>query len=211
MARREKLRMLWKSMFRSANANLAARTCRALGVVVAVLAATSTHCTVSSHACTLADCSDGAIITLRTANGEWPAGTYTAELTVDGKPGTCTVSVPPPPVCAPYTVETLACTSVRGTCASASNLFDGFTGFGLTAEEKCVTIPSGVSCTLIPGQFHWSIGLGGTPAQVAVTVSRDGRPFVTETVALQYKAVRPNGPDCEPTCHRASWETTGVL
>jgi hypothetical protein len=152
-------------------------------------------CVIPSHSCNLVGCGNTATITLRTASGPWTAGTYTIELSVDGTPGTCTLSIPDPPA------------SAQGTCSSARNVF-GLFPLSLDQESRCVTLTqgnaTGQSCTPIPAQFHLSLELSGTPAQVGLTVSRDGSPLANETVALQYQTVRPNGPDCEPSCHQAS-------
>jgi hypothetical protein len=164
------------------------------GVTLLILGIANTMCVIPSHSCTLVGCGNAATITLRTANGAWTAGTYTIELSVDGTPGTCTLSIPDPPA------------SAQGTCSSARNVF-GLFPLSLFQESKCVTVTqgsaTGESCTPIPGQFHLSLELSGTPVQVGLTVSRDGSQLASQTVAMQYQTVRPNGPDCEPTCHQA--------
>jgi hypothetical protein len=164
-----------------------------------MLGVSNTTCVIPGHSCTLVGCADAAIITLRTATGAWTAGTYTIELSVDGTPGTCTLSIPDPP------------SSTQGTCSSSGNAFDPLP-LALIQESKCVTVTQGntssPSCTLIPGQFHQELVLSATPVQVGLIVSHDGRELARETVALQYQAYRPNGPYCEPTCHRASTELT---
>jgi hypothetical protein len=158
---------------------------------ILALSVANTNCFLQSHSCAGVGCVDGATLTFRTATAAWTAGTYTVDLNVDGNPAMCTLVVADPPS-----------GSVQGTCSSGDTLV-------LEQEVSCTqTCSSGGcsgSCAPIPGQFHQTLTFNGTPIQVAITVSRDGRQLVQDNVRLRYVASEPNGAGCG-VCHQASHE-----
>jgi hypothetical protein len=166
---------------------------RALGwgafATILAFSMANTTCFLQTHSCTGLGCFDRATLTLLTASAAWTAGTYTVDLNVDGTPATCTLVVPDPPS-----------GRVEGTCSSGDTLV-------LEQEVSCTqTCGNGVcsgSCAPIPGQFHQTLTFNGTPIQVAITVSRDGRQLVQDNVRLRYVASEPNGAGCG-VCHQAS-------
>lgn len=146
--------------------------------------------------CTEIGCIDGATLTLRTADGTWPDGAYTLTLGVEGTTHTCSMSVPEdlPPL---GSVMQLTCQPGLG-----------FPGASLQQDAVCQEQQSGdaisQSCTPVPDQYTLTMGVQGTPATLAVSVTREGSTLIEQNVSLAYTEFQPNGEGCEPVCRQAS-------
>jgi hypothetical protein len=138
---------------------------------------------------------DGATLTFRTDDNEWPAGSYTLTLDYGAEHASCTFSVPDD---LPENGSVGVVTCTQPWMAS------------LNYEVMCVEHRNGdsvgQSCTPIPDQYYLSVTLSGTPDSVTVLLERDDEPLLEETHALSYAESRPNGPECDPLCRQASVE-----
>ncbi len=155
------------------------------------------------HECGLVGCVDEAAIDLESPTGAWAPGGYQFALVIDGNTANCAIQIPasPPPA-----------TRIAGSCTSEITLT-------FLAQEQCAASPSdgsadasssdpnsaqGETCSPIPGHFHQTLTLVGTPHDVALSLKRDDHSIVDQTVTLSYATTQPNGPGCDPTCHQAS-------
>jgi hypothetical protein len=73
-----------------------------------------------------------------------------------------------------------------------------------TCTETSTPAVRKLTCTPVEGQFQEVITLAGTPAGVRVRQSVDGSALFDQSASPVYAVNRPNGPDCEPTCHQAT-------
>lgn len=125
--------------------------------------------------CTTIGCLNG--LTVRLEPALTRAGQYKIAVTADGQATTCTGSLPLP-----------ACEQQAVTCT-------GPLAAQLTAS----------GCALPQAQHSFpELHLTGTPAQVQVSIQRDGAVVAEKTLTPAYKTSQPNGPDCEPICTSAS-------
>jgi hypothetical protein len=153
-------------------------------IVLGVVWLGSTSCIDLGQSCTIMGCMDQARLTFRPAGGAWTAGSYDLSVTVDGVERRCAFSVP----------EVLpAPRNGRSLCEPALPLY-------IQSEVTCTE----QSCTPIPDRYSASLTLEGTPSVLAVVIERDGEVILDETPALEYRSLRPNGPDCDPLCRQAS-------
>jgi len=106
-----------------------------------------------------------------------PAGAYTFEFEIDGAPTTCTGSLPLAP------------------CEQ---------GPSVTCTTDAVMVGES-GCAMPPAEqgFGELIFSNAHPAQVKVTVTRDGEVVGGGEFAPEYQRLQPNGPGCEPTCEQA--------
>lgn len=164
-------------------ARLAARRAARLVLLVPLLAA---GCDLLGFqkSCTAIGCVDGASITIRRAEGMTPP--YAVVLSVDGRRVTC-----PAPE--------------RGSHQSATCDGPVSVAYRETADCHEERTAGAVSQSCVPnGKFEQVIGLSGTPTRVAITLSVGDTVAAERTFDLTYVPGRPNGPDCEPICHRAT-------
>jgi hypothetical protein len=168
----------------------------AAGICCAVLIAAWTGnsaCTITTRSCTEVGCENGATVDLTSPNGAWTPGTYELDLVVDGASASCALAVPAAP--SPTSAIEASCTSQIG--------------LTFLAETQCYSLPSdgsvvGEGCSPVPGQFHQLLSLPGTPARVALALSRDGKALFDKTLDLSYQDFYPNGPQCGGACREAS-------
>jgi hypothetical protein len=150
------------------------------------------------HSCTDIGCSDGAFFEIKTADGTWPDGAYTLELSAGGVTHTCSMTLP----------DDLPS---GGSIASIPCLPPvGYLGVSLYPITNCTAEGNGNSggqtCTPIPGHYTLRGSLPGTPSTLGVRVTRDDGLLTEQTLPLTYTTSQPNGPDCEPVCRQASVE-----
>jgi hypothetical protein len=166
-------------------------------IALALPALAGPGCMDKTQSCTEVGCIDQATVELRTTTGAWVSGTY--ELTIDlgGAMASCALAVPDSPS---------ATGVVSAACTSRLTL-------DFAADTQCQAGPSTGSgpnsavsetCTPVPGHFHQTLTVPGTPANVALTLTRDGHSLLDTSVALTYQTAQPNGPACDPTCHQAA-------
>jgi hypothetical protein len=156
------------------------------------------------HQCTLVGCEDQATLDLQSPTGAWPPGSYQFALVIDGNAANCAIQVPAAPS---------GTTRVDGSCTSKITLtFLAEQQCGTPANDGAATgtTSSGSNstqsetCSPVPGHFHQTLTLPGTPRDVALTLTRDDHSLVQQNVTLTYATSQPNGPGCDPTCHQAS-------
>lgn len=163
-----------------------------LGVVLSVLAG----CDELGHGCTEIGCMDQVALTLRPSDGPWADGRYALTLALDdGSPETCAFELP---------ADLPELGSVREIrCSGAATFF-------LQQEATCTETSSDgarhQTCTPVQGRYTLQSSVPGTPRTVSVELTRDGAALIEESLEPSYRAERPNGPDCEPTCRQASLE-----
>lgn len=165
------------------------------GIVLLGLLAVFDGCELG-HSCTEMGCGDGAVVTLRRADGTLAAGAYTLRFTVLGQTHVCgSFRMPEDVPTHPGEIKNLDCGSL---------------GVSVLPEVTCMEIRTsdavGQSCTPIPDHWYFSTVLEGTPPEVAVVVELDGAELLNEQRTLAYQNDYPNGPDCEPVCRRSSAE-----
>jgi hypothetical protein len=154
-------------------------------VLTASLALLELHCgsstptpstTPPSGGCTSLGCVDGLQIEM-SPNASWPAGVYRFVIVADGEQTVCEGSLP-----------------LRA-CDQGPSL--SCTGGGVMIGES--------GCALAAAQHGFSdIHLQAGPANVTVTIERDGAEMVRKTFTPTYRDAMPNGPDCPPVCRQAS-------
>lgn len=148
-------------------------------------------------ACTDVGCLDGVWVTAAPASGEWPAGDYELELTLDGSTQKCGFHLPDDLPTAGR-VTTLDC----GQGIQA----------GLEQRSECHETTSGnavsQSCTPLPDQYELRFSLQSKPKSLGIALSRDGNVFFNDSVAPSYQISEPNGPECGPTCRQAHVDLT---
>ena len=134
-------------------------------------------CSLASQTCTTIGCRDGTGVRFQTADGTWPAGSYRIEVTADGATGACDVRLPLP-----------ACGTPASSCSGTRAWILGESGCALPTDQHAI---SGINFD------------GTTPTRIDVAVSRDGRQLAAQSFTPTYATLRPNGPDCDPTCRTA--------
>jgi len=131
-----------------------------------------------SRGCTEIGCTDGLVIDFK-PSASWPSGSYVIEVTADGESTVCEITLP-----------------LRACGAEGSARCSGKLGASL-GESGCALPPDqhGISGVAIHGQY---------PAQIALQVTRNGQEMLSKSLTPTYETLRPNGPECEPTCQSAS-------
>jgi hypothetical protein len=165
---------------------------RSLSIIALILAVAD--CVTTS--CTEMACSDQVGFELSTATGEWADGTYELAVHADGQSvGSCTFRFPdqlPHPAGGGGTIP----------CGD---------GFSLTIanEAMCRTGCDNQSCwqgcTPIYGKFLSRVSVQGTPQELTLSLVRDGRTLLDQTVQPAYRTVYPNGPECGGACKQAKF------
>lgn len=167
-------------------------------VVACLLAASS--CVPLGKSCTEIGCIDGASVTIRSSDGNWPEGSYVLTLGVDEATHACAFKLP----------EHLPSSGGQAQLSCEPDL--GYPGASIDQDGECQEHRDedsvSQSCTPIAGQYTLRVGVSGTPATLDLALTRDGSALVDETVNLMYTATRPNGEGCDPLCHQASTALT---
>jgi hypothetical protein len=153
-------------------------------------------CSPAGSGCTDKTCSDGATFDFVTASGRWTPGTYELALLVDGDSASCALQVPAMP--SPTAI-------LLGACTSTIDL-------ELVPQAQCVAnagdagdaAATGPDCAATAGALQQVLTLPGMPAEVVLTLTRDGHMLLQQTIALTYAPFQPNGPSCGPTCQVAT-------
>lgn len=126
--------------------------------------------------CTKMGCLSGLAIDIEPAAGGWTKGTYVIDVVADGKKSTCELKLPLP-----------ACDKGPATkCEGEAGVKVLERGCGQPASQQ----------TFGPLRFV------SAPAEIKVTVKKDGKQLTDSTVKPAYKTVQPNGPDCDPVCQQ---------
>lgn len=148
--------------------------------------------------CNEMGCLSGVGITIRAADGSWPAGTYSLTITDDEATHTCQVTLPGDLPERGSTSEIVCDPAI------------GFPGASLAQDATCMEQRTadaiGESCTPIPDQYTLSVFIQRTPEALSVAVTRDGEPLAEVSEELEYVEHHPNGEECEPTCRGAGVE-----
>lgn len=103
---------------------------------------------------------------------------YTFDISLDGATTTCTARLPLP-----------ACE----------------TGPGFRCGPGASVVLAEAGCSGPPEQQGFSgFYIDAMPAHARIAIRRDGLEIGTQELDPRYEEARPNGPDCEPACRRAS-------
>lgn len=157
------------------------------------LAAASVSCT-DSRVCTDVGCSDGAFMSLRTADNSWLDGAYDLQLELDSASYACKFALPGD---LPQSRGSL---SMLMTCEPRLDTT-------LLPETECSeqrdTKTVSQTCTPSAGQYHLEISTPLTPQRAHVRLLRDGELVADRTQALSYETALPNGPGCGPACRQS--------
>jgi hypothetical protein len=167
--------------------------CSTTGKQVALLAliALASSCgIIDGQACTAVGCIDGATIELRTSDGT--QRTYEVTLLIDGREVTCAT----PALADATSFSTAECSEPRISIDHGPLVDCTETRSADAVSQSCQ--PN--------GKFAQTINLRETPARVVVTLTDASNATFQHSFDLQYVTSRPNGPDCEPTCHQADAE-----
>jgi hypothetical protein len=134
--------------------------------------------------CTLIGCEDGLTVELRPPTS-WPSGDYLFRIRVDATDVTCRGSIP------------LAdCGGSRGASPGAGVTCDPDDVVRI-AESGCASPAAAQGFPVL------SFAPALRPRSVEIAITRDGRVVGGATVMPSFREVRPNGPDCPPTCQTA--------
>lgn len=126
--------------------------------------------------CTAMGCIDGLHVDF-SPNAGWPSGHYRFIVEAGGKTTTCEGDLP-----------------LRACSEGPSLRCDG---------EGVMIGESG--CALPPAEHGFSdLELRDGPAEVRLTIERDGARLVTKSMKPAYRTTQPNGPGCEPVCRQAA-------
>lgn len=143
------------------------------------------------HICTAMPCSSQATITARMTPAVAARGTHTFRIEGAEHPITCVVEF----------------------AGEQSRVFAECAGGGASLHfgpvMRSVEVPSPVPGTVmvgevpVEGEFSWSVDVYGTPGELRVVHTFDGREISNRNITLSYHESRPNGPGCEPVCQAA--------
>ena len=146
-------------------------------------------------ACNAVGCVDQVALTLRAPNA-WPMGHYEFEFTFDDAQHTCAIDLP---VGLPTDVAMFA------SLPCEPPLDASFTPPVICSEER---LGGGITqhCTPVRDRSILRAYKSGTPKLLRVRVTRDATQVLAASERLEYEAVRPNGPDCDPVCEQSQLE-----
>jgi hypothetical protein len=144
-------------------------------LIAALLAWMVSDHAAAQQACTEMGCQNGLQLTVA-PDYRWSPGAYVFKFLVDGVAIQCRGKLPLP---------------------SCDNP-------GLICDSTAVTITES-GCAL-PSAAHGfgMVQFADAPQTVRVTITRDNVMLVDKNFTPEYRDVRPNGAQCEPTCHQAS-------
>jgi hypothetical protein len=142
----------------------------------------------SSQQCTEIGCSSGVELRVAPEGNVWQRGSYSVQVSLDGDTSTCDFSIP----------EDLP---ERG---SVTSLECGM----LQQLAACTEVRQGDgvshSCEPIPDQYELTLDAFAEPANLSLTLRRDGNVLLSHEETLSYRDTFPNGPECGSRCRRAS-------
>jgi hypothetical protein len=139
-------------------------------------------------ACGEASCGDTVDITVKPQAGDWEPGSYSLQVKLDdNEQRTCNFVAP------------------RDVPASGSNGID----LGCV-EETGDTFPVFVAIGSRKVENSLSIKVDGAPQMIDLTLTRDGQVVLQNVTQPVYAVSQPNGPECSPTCHQASYERSSL-
>lgn len=133
----------------------------------------------ASRSCTEAACHSGVFVTLTPSHSDWLPGSYQFVVDADGAVTTCEGSLGATPCKGP---PRLPCTPANDNV--------------LVEDAGCVLPERQRAFSMITVR-------GAAFKQVAITVRRDGRELVRETLNPSYITFEPNGHECGPTCFQS--------
>jgi hypothetical protein len=167
---------------------------------ILALFVSSQGCETETHACSDVGCIDSVSFQIKTADGTWPDGAYTVELTANGASYACSMTLPDD-LPANGSISTIRCEPPLS-----------YVGVTLRTDVLCTehhdATSGSQSCTPVPGHYTLSGSLASTPSTLSLRVTRDSGLLVEQSLPLTYSTTQPNGPDCGPTCRQASVELT---
>ena len=150
--------------------------------------------TACSKECTTVGCSNGAGVTILTADGTWVDGNYALEVDFDDAAYACTFTTP----------DDAPDESGNWHALDCSPTLDAFLAPVIACESHNYGMSSSQTCGPVPDQFYVQVRTTGTPKSLHVVLTRDDETVIDDTRTLGYASVQPNGPDCDPTCQQAS-------
>ena len=133
-----------------------------------------------TFSCTEIGCIDGFVVEFR--RGDWSAGDYEVEVTLDGVTTLCSVTLP------------FDSCEIPDPCLGPTEIQLGLSGCALPDNQH--SIPE--------------VHILTTPELVEIRVSQDGTEIGSGEFAPDYEQVMPNGPRCEPTCNVATTRTIAI-
>jgi hypothetical protein len=136
----------------------------------------------ASRDCSDLSCVSRFSVTAAPTSGIWQAGTYSLDVTIDGSATHCEMVLPDG-----LPAEGL---DTRIDCGPDVNA-------SFVARSDCSD-----GCTLAD-QYELQLLVLGTPATLAVELSRDGEMLLTDSETIEYKDVYPSGPECGGSCQQA--------
>ncbi len=170
-----------------------ALTAASLGLLVAFWTATTACSGGDSGGCDVG-CLKQATVDLQSTTGAWPPGTYDLTVTtdggLDGGDGHCTLQVTDAP--SPTAVALATCT--------------GAVGLEFSSVAQCVMLyqdgASGGECRPVPGHFHETVTIAGTPSGATLSLALNGQPAIDAPVSFTYRPLQGCG------CQQASAQLT---
>lgn len=145
------------------------------GLAITLLAMFSGGSAAAEPACTQIGCQSG--LQLEVApDYPWQAGAYVFEFNLDGVRAVCRGALPLPP------------------CEQT----------GLTCDNAAIMVMQS-GCALPPESHGFgTVMIGGAPATVQVTITRNGAQLVNKNFTPEYQDAYPNGQQCGPACRQAN-------
>ncbi len=149
------------------------------------------------HPCTEMACSDQGLLVVHYDAAHFRAGAHHFEIRADAQTIRCDATI------------TALTEDVFATCDGAAEVHVGAEMRTVDMEVPGMPGVVGITSEVVPGRFHASIGITGTPASIHVVHTIDGAAHSDRTAAITYGEHRPNGPDCEPVCRQGRVEVDG--
>lgn len=133
----------------------------------------------AQKACTQIGCNNGLTFTAD-PEFDWPGGIYEIFVIADGNSMACKGTLP---------------------------LKDCRDGIEPSFRCNSKNIRIGESGCMLPSPQHAisDIWVNGSPRKVNIRVTRNGKPYITRSIAPEYKVTQPNGPGCGPVCKSANY------
>jgi hypothetical protein len=148
--------------------------------------------------CTKVGCTNGASVSILTADGTWVDGAYALEIDFADAAYSCTFTTPDDAPDESGAWQPLDC----------SPTLDAFLAPVVACESHDIGMSSSQTCGPVPDKFYVQARTAGTPKSLHVVLTRDDETVIDDTRNLGYASVQPNGADCDPTCQQASAQLT---